>query len=207
MIVTVIFASPRTGVANDLTFTIDRTDGACFVAIQGAEIPHGAVLPKKRVCNMKALVEERVRYGSWQVRIAYDFPGIIDCICRSIGASQCSQILHRSGAVPKEGMVHLISRQIRRPYDLTEIVEAALEVRQCGTGQCASEGAQVDHSLHRIPQECVSGRHTGRGVDGLVSIGSPCDLSRIIDEIRPGVWPSQGSEILHNPIRPQEGPR
>jgi len=49
MIVSVIFASPRAGVANDLTFTIDRTDGAPFVAIQGAEIPHGAILPKKRV--------------------------------------------------------------------------------------------------------------------------------------------------------------
>jgi hypothetical protein len=34
MIVTVIFASLRKGVANDLNFTIDRSDGARFVAMR-----------------------------------------------------------------------------------------------------------------------------------------------------------------------------
>src|SRR5258708_7030407 len=67
----------------------------------------------------------------------------------------------------------------------------------------ATECAEIDHPAS-LPEEWINRWHSGSRIWRSVGVGSACNLTTFVDEIRVGIVPAQCAQILHYPVLPQE---
>ncbi len=78
--------------------------------IKRAQVFHDAVLPKECVVNLRAFSAPRAGYR--KAGGSDDFPALVKARRKSKITAQRAQVCEMA-AVPEEGMVRLISRQVR----------------------------------------------------------------------------------------------
>jgi hypothetical protein len=73
-----------------------------------------------------------------QISVANYLSGIIDPVCAAVIAAKSSDIGQRS-AVPKEGVVRKVARNVRESDDLAAVIDGIADAERCRLGcRCRS---------------------------------------------------------------------